>query len=164
MQSATLRGRRGIDFLRALPARACGWRLVFDKPPLAPIGESFANIIPDAGATVLGVAFEVSQEDLRQIDLTEGVLLGNYQRVAIPIVPLATSFAPELTAFTLTSDRHDASLSPSQRYMDLLIAGAIEHGLPSDYVAFLRSVPAQPETAEAIEFRAHLDEALRRMR
>ena len=33
MQSATLRGRRGIAYRRALPARVSGWRVVFDKPP-----------------------------------------------------------------------------------------------------------------------------------
>jgi AIG2 family protein len=164
MQSATLRGRRGIEYQRALAARAAGWRLVFDKPPLVPIGQSFANIIPDAGAEVLGVLFEVSEADLQQIDLTEGVLVGNYQRVEATVTPLTALPRTPLTAFTLTSDRRDPDLQPSHRYMELLIAGALEHGLPAEYVAFLRSVPAQPETAEAIAFRAHLDDTLRRLR
>jgi hypothetical protein len=47
METATLRGRRGIEPLCALGARAAGWRLVFDKPPLVPVGEAFANIVPD---------------------------------------------------------------------------------------------------------------------
>jgi cation transport regulator ChaC len=164
MQSATLRGRRGIDFQRALPARAAGWRLVFDKPPLVPIGQSFANIIAEAGAEVLGVVFEVSEANLRQIDLTEGVLVGNYQRVEVAVTPLTAPSSATLTAFTLTSDHRDPALQPSHRYMELLIAGAREHGLPAEYIAFLRSIPALPETAEAIEFRAHLDDALRRLR
>src|SRR5512139_3480486 len=89
MQSATLRGRRGIRFLRAVPARALGWRLVFDKPPLIPIGESFANIIPDPATHALGVAYEVTEPDLERIELTEGVLLGNYSRVQLCVVPLS---------------------------------------------------------------------------
>src|SRR5438876_7916341 len=117
MESATLRGRRRIDFQRALPGRAVGWRLVFDKPPLVPIGQSFANIIPEAGAEVLGVLYEVSESDLHHIDLTEGVLVGNYQRGSIPVVPLTDMPDAPLTAFTLTSDRRDPSLQPSQRYM-----------------------------------------------
>ena len=43
MQTATFRGRRGIEFRRALPARVPGWRLVLDQPPLLPIGEGFAS-------------------------------------------------------------------------------------------------------------------------
>src|SRR6266478_7773083 len=46
METATLRGRRGIEPLCALGARAAGWRLVLDKPPLVPVGEAFANIVP----------------------------------------------------------------------------------------------------------------------
>ena len=161
MQSATLRGRRGIQFLRAVPARATGWRLVFDKPPLVPIGEAFANIIPDAAAHVLGVAYEVSEEDLRYMELTEGVLLGNYERIAIRVEPLSDSLPP-LTAFSLTSDRRDPSLRPSTRYMEAVISGAEEHGLPAEYVDSLRAVPATPPTSEGLLFRALMDEFLHR--
>jgi cation transport regulator ChaC len=161
MQRETLRGRRGIQFLRAVPARAAGWRLVFDKPALVPIGEAFANIVPDAGAHVLGVAYEVSEEDLRHIELTEGVLLGNYERVTLSVEPLSDS-APPLTAFSLASDHRDSNLQPSTHYMELVISGATEHGLPADYVESLRAVPAKPPTPEALRFRALLDEFLRR--
>jgi hypothetical protein len=161
MQSETLRGRRGIQYQRALPGRAAGWRLVLDKPPLLPVGESYANIIPDPDADVLGVLYEISAPDLAHLDLTEGVLLGNYQRVEIPVRPLAELGEP-VTAFTLTSEHRAPDLQPSTRYMDLLIAGALEHGLPSEYVAFLRSVPAHPESAEAARLRLLINEALRR--
>jgi len=97
METATLGGRRRIRFARALPARAAGWRLVLDKPPLVPIGEAFANVVPDAAAHVLGVLYE--------------------------------------------PQRHDSTLMPSHRYMACLIAGAVEHGLPPEYVAWLRTVP-----------------------
>ncbi|HVN87072.1 MAG TPA: gamma-glutamylcyclotransferase family protein [Candidatus Binatia bacterium] len=162
MQRATFAGRRGIAFSRALPARVNAWRLVFDKPPLLPIGESYANIIPDPAAEVLGVLYEVTLDDLAHIDFTEGVQLGNYRRVEVPAIPLAPIEPPPLSAFTLTSERRDDQLQPSLRYMSLLIAGAIEHRLPADYVEFLRSVPARPETPEAIEFRAMVDDVLRR--
>jgi hypothetical protein len=70
--------------------------------------------------------------------------------------------AAALAAFTLTSDRHDAVLLPSTRYMALLIGGAQEHGLPDAYVAWLRSIPALTETAEAAAWQPVLDGALRR--
>ncbi len=163
MDTATFRGRRGIEFTRALAARADGWRLVLDKPPLVPIGESFANIVPDAGDAVIGVLYEVGLADLEHIDLTEGVLVDNYQRIAIPVTPLVSLTAP-VTAFTLVSDKHALELQPSHRYMACLIAGAEEHGLPADWVAFLRTVPARPESAVARAFRPLVDEVLRRAR
>ncbi len=160
MQTATLCGRRGIGVRRALPARVSGWKLVFDKPPLIDIGESFANIVPDPTAHVLGVVYEVSAEDLEHIELTEGVRLGNYVRTSVPAQPLSPLAAP-MTAFTLSSDHRDPTLQPSTRYMELIINGAIEHGLPDKYVHWLRAVPANPPSAEAIRFRALMDEALR---
>jgi cation transport regulator ChaC len=161
MQTATFCGRRAIRFQRALPGRAAGWRLVFDKPPVFPIGESYANIVSAADAEVLGVLYEISARDLDHIDLTEGVLLGNYRRIEIPVQPLSEQGATH-PAFTLVSDRRVAGLQPSTRYMQLLIDGALEHGLPGDYVAFLRAVPARPESRRAALLRPLLDEFMRR--
>ncbi len=88
MQPATFAGRRGITPSRTLAARATGWRLVLDKTPLLPIGESFANLVAAADAETYGVLYEISEEDLAHVDLTEGVLIGNYSRVEIAVTPL----------------------------------------------------------------------------
>src|SRR5262249_26492624 len=88
MEPATFRGRRGIAPLRAVAARVRGWRIVFDKPPLLPVGEGFANLISVPAAPVLGVLYEITPPDLEHIDLTEGVLIGNYQRITIAVEPL----------------------------------------------------------------------------
>jgi len=170
MQSATLRGRRCIEYRRALPGRAPGWRLVLDKPPLVGSGVSFANIIADPAAEVWGVLFEIADHDLAHIDLTEGVLIGNYARVEVAVAPLADGSAasgssmgpPPQRAFTLTSDQRDPSLHPSQRYMQLLIDGALEHGLPADYVKFLRRVPTVDEPEHMQQWRPLIDELLRK--
>jgi AIG2 family protein len=163
METATFRGRRGIEVMSAVAARAAGWRLALDKPPLIPVGQAFANIVPHPGGTVLGVLYEISAQDLAHIDLTEGVLVDNYRRITVPVTSLAS---PEETveAFTLVSHRRDPALRPSHRYMACLIAGAEEHGLPFDYIAWLRAVPADDETPEAQAARALMDEVLRKTR
>ena len=161
METATLAGRRGVRCSAARPARAAGWRLVLDKPPLVPIGESFANIVPDPDAEVLGVLYEVTPADLAHIELTEGVLIGNYRRVDIPVVSLAPP-GTSVVAASLISHARDPALRPSIRYMACLIAGAEEHGLPPEWVAFLRGVPAGPESTVAAEFRPLIDAVLRR--
>lgn len=163
MQTATFCGRRGIEFQRAVAARAPGWRLVLDKPPLLPIGESYANIVADPGSEVLGVAYEVSVAALQAIDLSEGVLIGNYERRSIPVVPLRSGKGPR-EAFTLTSERRDTALCPSTRYMALLIDGAIEHELPTEYVEYLRGIRAREESHAAAALRPLLDGALELMK
>lgn len=161
MQTETFRGRRGIEPRRAVAAGAAGWRLVLDKPPLIPMDEAFANLVRDPTATVLGVLYEITPDDLAHVDLTEGVLIGNYERIRIDATPLAAGGVP-VEAFTLVAGHRVDGLLPSRRYMACLIAGAEEHGLPAEYVAFLRGVPAKEESAEAIAFRPLFEDALRR--
>jgi len=158
MQTATFRERRGIECLCALPARLNGWRLVLDKPSPLPLGHSFANIVTDDDATTFGVLYEVTQDDLAHIDLTEGVLIGNYDRIEVAATPIGGMAPNQVRAFTLTATARDPGLRPSDRYMELLIEGAVEHGLPAEYIDFLRGIPSQPETPESREARAMIDQ------
>lgn len=161
MQRATLCERRGIACQRALAACVPGWRVVFDKPPLIPIGESFANIVPDPEASAFGVLFEIADTDLSHLDLTEGVLIGNYDRIQVTAIPIGDG-TQIIEAHTLTSPRRDASLSPSPRYMGLVIDGATEHGLPPDYISYLRTVPTGSESLQAKLLRPMMDAVMRR--
>jgi len=163
METATFRGRREIEFGHALAARADGWRLVLDKPSLVPIGSSFANIIADSTAHTFGVLYEIDADGLAHLDLTEGVLIGNYRRIEIPVVPLATDRSP-LNAYTLVSDQRSPDLFPSRRYLDCLINGAIEHELPEGWIAHLRAFTSQPETETERSFYALVNDAFRRQR
>lgn len=162
LQSATLRGRRGIDFQRAVPVRARGWRLVFDKPRLLSADSSVANIVPEPDAEVLGVAFAMSAVDHAHVELTEGVTLNNYRRVELRVEPLEAIPDSPAAAFSLTSEHRDASLRPSTRYMGLVIEGALEHRLPAHWVDWLRAVPACDESAESLALRPVLDAFFKR--
>jgi hypothetical protein len=161
MQSATLRGRRGVAWTRARAACVRGWRLVFDKPALLAVGHGFANIVPDPAAEVLGVLFELSEDDLAHVELTEGVLIGNYAAVDVEACPLDALGEPVL-ARSLSSERREPRAQPSLRYMALVIEGAAEHGLPAAYVETLRAVPAIEESAEAAALRPMLDLVMKR--
>jgi hypothetical protein len=161
MQTATFQGRRGVAFVRALPVRAPGWRLVLDKPAMLSLPETYANLCAAAEAETLGVAYEITAADLAHVDLTEGVLIGNYRRIAVPVVTLRPPFAA-LRAFTLVSDDRAPGPRPSSRYMACLLDGAREHGLPASWIATLAAVPALDESPEAAALRPFLDEALGR--
>lgn len=160
MQTATFRGRRGIEFVRAHPARVRGWQVVFDKPPLLPIGESFANLLPQPGAEALGVVYEIGSEDLEHVKLTEGVAIGNYEPVDVEAERIEEGDV--VAAVSLSSPRRAPHLRPSTRYMDLVIAGAIEHRLPEDYVALLRGIVAGDPSLLARAMRPLMEEFLKR--
>jgi len=113
MQRATLCGRRGVEPARALAARAAGWRLALDKPPLVAVGEAFASIVPDPHAAVLGVLYELTPADWEHVELTEGVRIGNYRSVTVRAAALAEP-ALEVDASALASDRRDPTLTPSE--------------------------------------------------
>jgi hypothetical protein len=162
MNSDTFRGRRGIEYARAVPVRAPGWRLVFDKSSVFPLAETFADVVPDSAAETLGVAFEVDEADLVQIDWSEGVPLGSYQRVEIEVAALTPMEDGPSSAFTLTSEKRAARPSPSDRYMQLVIDGAIEHDLPAEWVAMLRAIPAYPDTWAARLMRKQLDRLMKK--
>ncbi len=161
MQTATLCGRRRVQYRRAVPVRVPDWRLVLDKPPLISLAHAFANIVPEAGAEVLGVCYELSVEDHEHVELTEGVIIGNYASVEVVAWPLAEPDAAPLMARSLSSTKRAASLRPSTRYMQLLIEGALEHGLPDHYITALRAIPAEPEKAAARAARGMIDAAMR---
>src|SRR5262245_7049112 len=162
MQSATLRGRRGVDYRCAVPVRARGWRLVFDKPPLFPAGNAVANIVPDATAAALGVAFAITPDDLAQVERTEGVFLDNYRRVEVDVEPLLSEPGGPTRAFSLCSERRDGAALPSTRYMSIVIAGAIEQGLPDDHVTWLRGLPVCEESPEMAALRPALEAFFKR--
>lgn len=161
MQRATFSGRRGISYNRALAARIAGWRIAFDKMPLFPIGESFATLVADPHGEALGVLYEIGAEELAHVELTEGVLIGNYERATVTATPLLPLPEKTVNAVTLVSSRRREGMRPSRRYMDLLIEGAREHQLPESYVAFLRAVPAQPDSARSKLLRPLIDAAMR---
>jgi len=163
METATFCGRREIEFTQALAGRADGWRLVLDKPSLLPMGCSYANIVSDPSAHVFGVLYEIDEDGLAHLDLTEGVPIGNYARIEITVAPLAAASEP-VRAYTLVSDRRAPELLPSQRYLGCVINGAIEHRLPDEWIAHLRTIPCQPETKAEQALRPLLADGLRRMR
>jgi hypothetical protein len=163
MQEATFRGRRGIGWTRALAARAPGWRLVLDKLSIVPMAGGVASLVADAEAETFGVLYELGADEMAQVDLSEGVLIGHYQRIEIAVEPLAGGDGPR-RAFTLVSDARTPAARPSVRYMALLVEGAEQHGLPAAWIDFLRAVPAVPESEEAAEVRVLADAAMAALR
>ena len=113
-----------------------GYRLCFDLP-VGPGERGVANIIADGNARTCGVLYRISEQEAARLDRTEGVHGGLYIRLPIVVVDAAGT---PVAAFAYQSSFASAGRKPSARYVGLLLAGAREHGLPADYVAFLESL------------------------
>jgi cation transport regulator ChaC len=131
----TFLGRRRMRPAEARPGCLHGYRLVFDLA--VGRGErAVANLAPDTGARVHGVAYAITRIQALWLDRTEGVPR-SYRRVG---VSLRADDGAQLDGFTYVSERRTPGRKPSARYMGLLLHGARHHRLPAEYVDWLRTV------------------------
>jgi len=116
--------------------RLDGYRLAFNKRGNDGTGK--ANIVPDEGGTVWGVVYRCSPSALKEMDRYEGVSGGHYVRKTVCV---RTDDGEELDAVTYVAGSAyvDNSLTRSSEYLQAILRGAREHGLPDEY---LRGVEA----------------------
>jgi gamma-glutamylcyclotransferase (GGCT)/AIG2-like uncharacterized protein YtfP len=114
------------------PARLDDHRLGFRLPSLR-WGGYAADIVNDDGVTTWGVLWKLSEEHLETLDQLEA----RYDRYAVlpvngrPVAAMTYRVKPELVV-------PDGG-SPTSEYLQHLIDGALEHGLPGDYLRQLES-------------------------
>jgi len=143
----TFLGRRKMRPAETRVATLGGFRLVFDLP-VGPGERGVANLLPASGASVCGVAYRIDEAQGRRLDRTEGVPRA-YRRHAIE---LEDRSGERIRGFTYVSPHRQPQRKPSPRYMGLLLHGARHHGLPAEYVAFLRGFDlAIDERSEQLE-------------
>jgi gamma-glutamylcyclotransferase (GGCT)/AIG2-like uncharacterized protein YtfP len=93
---------------------------------------------------VFGVLFALDDGDWESLDRAEG--RGNgYQRIEVEVVAEAPSPRTKAAQVYIAQPSHiDADLLPYTWYLDIVVAGAREHGLPTEYVAGIAAHPAMP--------------------
>jgi phage replication-related protein YjqB (UPF0714/DUF867 family)/cation transport regulator ChaC len=102
-----------------------------------------ATIAPVPGRVVHGVLWAVSAENITALDRYEGVAGGRYRRTAISVT---TADGQTVDALVYIDDG-DAPGPPRDDYLERVLTGATEHGLPDDYIGYLRrwaDVPRNP--------------------
>jgi gamma-glutamylcyclotransferase len=87
---------------------------------------------------VHGVLFDVADDQIDALDRAEGVGYG-YQRNEL-ILMLDGTWT-KMFVYVAEEKYIDESLVPYRWYYDLVLAGAEQHALPSDYVAGLQAIP-----------------------
>jgi hypothetical protein len=129
MSSARLAAR--IPAVEALGAAFVrDWRLAFNKPGRDGTGK--ANLVPAAGERAWGVAWKLVEAHWETLDRFEP----GYQR---EIFRLERSDGTVLDAHAYLFDPGGPVLAPSRDYVEHLISGSLEHGLPDHYIETIRA-------------------------
>jgi AIG2-like family len=120
-------------------AEAPGYEVRFHKRSMDGSGECHLCRSARRGSRALGVVYVIDPKERAALDHAEG--LGNGYGAADLVVRCG---GESVQVFTdLAEPTHiDAALRPYTWYRDLVVAGAIEHALPADYVESLEAVEA----------------------
>ena len=105
--------------------------------------DAFATGI--ATDVVWGAVYEIAADEKPWLDDAEGLGSGYVDRTVAVESP---SGPIEATTYVASSDATRPGLKPYTWYKDFVLAGAIEHGLPLEYVETIRAVVAARDTNE----------------
>lgn len=112
------------------------YRLKFGIPGTIFSG-AVANVVEEVGSSVYGVLYEVDALTIEKMDFFEGVEQGEYIREKVTVI-LCDSKQPVDAWVYLSKVKSTVIEKPSRIYLDRLVAGAIEHDLPENYISKLK--------------------------
>ena len=115
-------------------ARLDGYRLGFTRESQR-WGGLAADVIRDETASVWGALFDMSREDVHALDHSEFAGTG-YWRFPVLVHSKPMAWKP---AFTYEVIQKAAEGSPPEAYIDQVIRGAEECGLPDAWLRFLET-------------------------
>jgi len=140
--------RRKANPKEVSPGILNDWKLRFNIMGLPFVEPCFGNVVRSPGATVHGVLFLITMKEFKYIQSTEGgggESKDGYQPVDVNIKKydgtVVTAKTLSASASTLLSDKNVTRVFPTQRYMNLLINGAIYYKLDINYIEELKLMP-----------------------
>lgn len=136
----------GIGFVQ-------GRRLAFDKVSSDGSGKCDIEVTINPKDRAYGVLFNIASTEKSILDKVEGLGKG-YDKQDIQVV--TTNGA--CTAVTYVATTKEPALRPYHWYKALVVAGAVQHGLPNVYIEWLRTFKSQadPHTKRRAENEALL--------
>lgn len=117
-----------------------GYELRWHKKSIDGSGKCDIVQTDQPGASVFGVLYEIAVSEKAALDVAEGLGSG-YDETTIEV----HRGADQLTVNAYVATATDPALKPYRWYRALAVAGAIEHGLPVDYIARLEAVLAEED-------------------
>ena len=122
------------------PARLDGFRLLFLRRSIR-WEAGAADVVEDPGAATWGALYEVSATDLDALDAKEYATAGGYQRRTVEVETASGERRSAVTYEVVTKEADE--LAPKPEYVELLIRGARERGLPQEWIDVLTELPVR---------------------
>ena len=118
-----------------------GRRFTFGKVSRDGSGKCDMEITNNSSNRAYGVLYRISAKDRENLNQAEGLGIG-YNETSVQVVTAKGTY----TAMTYIGSYQEAALRPYQWYKAFVIAGAIEHELPTEYIEWLRTFEAQADS------------------
>jgi len=118
-----------------------GHQLSFRKNDSGLSGKCDIELTDNHRDEVIGVVYEISIDDKKTLDRIEGLGTG-YDEKIVQITTLSGNLLSSVTYFAIDIDH---SLIPYHWYKQHVLRGAIEHGLPADYINKIESIESQED-------------------
>lgn len=90
-----------------------------------------STIIEKPGCIVHGVIYECNEEEMKRLDVLESVPQGLYKRESFKLLGENGKW---VNADLYRVSKPSGPFSPAHDYVDLMLSGAISHGLDPEYV------------------------------
>ena len=110
-----------------------GWRLTFGGEEIGWEG-AVATLAEDVSASVFVSIYDLTKQDESALDEWEGVTTDLYRKIRVRVETL--SGTQTCYVYVLNSFEGGA---PSSRYLEIMVAAAIEAGAPEDYISEIRN-------------------------
>jgi len=132
LSRAQMRARAG-QILEEINGELKNYELRFNKKSRG--GSATANIQPTPGKSVHGVLYRIPESSYRNLDRFEGVP-EHYRRIEVRVTAID---GREIPAQAFIASKVEKGLRPVAHYLQTILDGAAEHGLPADYIAGIRA-------------------------
>lgn len=128
----------GVGLPPGWPARVFGWRLAFNKGGEGEVGGGVvANLVQEGRCCTYGVVYRLPRRALEVLDEFERAP-EHYRREVLWVEPVGRRARQAAVAYIGRPEWIVEEGVPDPRYLGLLVRGAMVHGLPEAYVAWLR--------------------------
>ncbi len=138
MDAAVLAEVVGLELAPGWPARLEGWRLAFNLTDTETGGRVVASLAAEAGCRTYGVVYRLPRAALAALDAFEEVP-ERYRRETFWVQPLGRRARQAALVYLGQPRWTVAEREPEREYLDTVLRGAREHGLPDEYVAWIRA-------------------------
>ena len=119
-----------------------GYQVRFHKIGRDGSGKCNALATGNLDDAVYGVVFQIAERDAKALDELEDVPRGGYSRKQVETVAMNCADKNDVDCYFANSEFIDDKLLPFDWYKAIVVAGALEHDLPQEYVRSLREHPS----------------------